>query len=562
MDLQQYDRMKSALAEILRSATMRSLPGGGEEVARDLFARLAEDRFNLVVVGRFSRGKTSLMNAMLGTDRLPTGVVPVTSVITTVSYGTEEKAVLYYQHTSLFLDIPLWQLAEHITEQGNPGNRRRIRMAEVQLPAELLRRGFYFVDTPGLGSSIIENTRTTEAFLPEADAFILVTSYDSPLSEEEQRILQTIHGSNRRVFVVLNKQDCVDAEQRAQVHEHLRAQLATVFGSEIPPVFSISARQGLEARLHGDPAEFAASGLPLFEAALLGFLVNEKRREFLLRMCDRIAVILNAQIGAQQDGVRLTALRAEVAAMRPVAVAPPIVSVSSNSISPTLPACEICSGVSEATFNFLATYQRELHGNRGALTDLAERRGLCPTHTSFFEALAAPMEICTGFAGVAERQAAYLRAAAQRQPNSVLACQAVMDALPTADSCPACEVARTVVARLVGHIANQLARDKAALRNLSAICLPHLHLLLSSIENPATIAALLQREADLLDRLAEDMRHFALKRAGMQRHLASKEEEASGVRALRVLVGHPRAQIGSPVSRMLSNVTPLSRHTG
>jgi len=35
MDLQQYDRMKSALAEILRSATMRSLPGGGEEVARD-----------------------------------------------------------------------------------------------------------------------------------------------------------------------------------------------------------------------------------------------------------------------------------------------------------------------------------------------------------------------------------------------------------------------------------------------------------------------------------------------------------------------------------------------
>ena len=194
MDLQQYDRMKSVLADILRSTQTR-LPSRGDETVRDLFGRLAEDRFNLVVVGRFSRGKTSLMNAMLGTDRLPTGVVPVTSVITTVSYGTEEKAVLYYQHTSLFLDIPLWQLADHITEQGNPGNRRRIRVAEVQMPAELLRRGFYFVDTPGLGSSIIENTRTTEAFLPEADAFILVTSYDSPLSEDEQRVLRIIHGS-------------------------------------------------------------------------------------------------------------------------------------------------------------------------------------------------------------------------------------------------------------------------------------------------------------------------------------------------------------------------------
>ncbi len=180
MDLQQYDHAKSVLAEILRSATIRTdrIP----EAVRNHFSQLAQDRFNLVVVGRFNRGKTTLMNAMLSTDRLPTGIVPVTSVITTVTYGSEEKVVLYYRHTSLFLEIPISQLAEHITERGNPGNRRGIRTAEVEMPAELLRRGFHFIDTPGLGSSIIENTRTTEAFLPEADAFVLVTSYDSPLS--------------------------------------------------------------------------------------------------------------------------------------------------------------------------------------------------------------------------------------------------------------------------------------------------------------------------------------------------------------------------------------------
>ena len=559
MDLQQYDRLKSTLAEILRGATMRAMPAGGDEVVRDLFARLAEDRFNLVVVGRFSRGKTSLMNAMLGTDRLPTGVVPVTSVITTVSYGTEEKAVLYYQHTSLFLDIPLQQLAEHITEQGNPGNRRRIRMAEVQLPAELLRRGFYFVDTPGLGSSIVENTRTTEAFLPEADAFILVTSYDSPLSEDEQRVLQTIQRSNRRVFVVLNKQDCVDAEQRMQAHEHLLRQLGGVFRDTIPPVFSVSARQGLEARLQANQPEFVESGLPAFESALLGFLVNEKRREFLLRMCDRIAVILNAQIAAREDESRLARLRAEVAAMQSTNLTPPTVSISAGTISPTLPACEFCTGVAEAVFNFLATYQRELHGDRATLVDLAERRGLCPGHTSFFESIAAPMEICTGFAGVAERQASYLRAAAQRQPTGPLACRAVDDALPTADSCPACSVAQNVADGIARRIVDRLARDQAALGNLSAVCLPHLRLLLTSIENPVTVAAVLRREADLLDRLAEDMRHFALKRAGMQRHLASKEEEVAGIRALRVLAGHPKARTEAPTVQTRGTVVPLSR---
>ena len=83
-----------------------------------------------------------------------------------------------------------------------------------------------------------------------------------------------------------------------------------------------------------------------------------------------------------------------------------------------------------------------------------------------------------------------------------------------------------------------------ALRELSAICLPHLNLLLDDIGDPGLVATVLLRQADLLDRLAEDMRHFALKRDGMRRHLTTKEEVAAGERALRVLVGNPHAQQG------------------
>ncbi|HTU55946.1 MAG TPA: dynamin family protein, partial [Acetobacteraceae bacterium] len=288
MELRQYDRIKTALAELLRAAAMGREQGPEREEVRALFARLAEDRFNLVMVGRFSRGKSTLMNAMLGTDRLPTGIVPVTSVITTVSYGSEERVVLRYLHTRLFLDVPISELALHITERGNPGNVRRIRTAEVQLPAELLRRGFYFIDTPGLGSPIVENTRTTEAFLPEADAFVLVTSYEGSLTEEESRILEDIRRSGRRVFVVVNKQDCADDAERAEVLAHLGARLAAIPGGLPREVYSLSARHALEARLAGDAAALAASGLPAFEAALLDFLLNEKRREFLLGMCGRI----------------------------------------------------------------------------------------------------------------------------------------------------------------------------------------------------------------------------------------------------------------------------------
>lgn len=76
MDLRGYEREKFRLAELLRSLAVLSGDPlrDDRERYRDLFVRLAEDRFNLVVVGRVSRGNSSLMNAILSMDRLPTGI--------------------------------------------------------------------------------------------------------------------------------------------------------------------------------------------------------------------------------------------------------------------------------------------------------------------------------------------------------------------------------------------------------------------------------------------------------------------------------------------------------
>jgi hypothetical protein len=109
---------------------------------RDLFVRLAADRFNLVVASRFNRGRSSLMNAVRGMDRLPIGIVPLASIITTVSYGTREKVTLQYQQRRLGSEISLEELPEYITQQGT----REQPHCDRKYPAESLRRGFYFVD--------------------------------------------------------------------------------------------------------------------------------------------------------------------------------------------------------------------------------------------------------------------------------------------------------------------------------------------------------------------------------------------------------------------------------
>jgi GTP-binding protein EngB required for normal cell division len=306
MDLKTYEQVKFELAELIRSGELVATgpftvqekdPNKRWNAAqpfRDLLTRLADDRFTIVVAGRFNRGKSSLMNAVLGVDRLPTWVVPLTSVITYVRYGTSERVLLDYYGSGLRGEARLEELPELVTEKGNPGNVKRIRAAEIQLPSEILRRGFFFVDTPGLGSAIFENSQTTERFIPEIDVLILVTSYESPLTEDEIRFLRQASASVRAVFVVVNKQDTVSPETRHEVLDYVAKTSQGVLNGGLSKPFSVSARDGLTAKQANDMEGLRSSGILDFEEELIHFLTAERSRLFLSAMFDRASVVLGS----------------------------------------------------------------------------------------------------------------------------------------------------------------------------------------------------------------------------------------------------------------------------
>jgi ribosome biogenesis GTPase A len=148
--------------------------------ARDvLAARLLDRSFNLVVVGEFKRGKSTLINALLGRDLLPTGVIPLTSVVTVLQFGMDAAASLIFDdgHTET---VSFDKLPEFVTERGNPKNVRGVREAHVMLPAPCLMDGIRVIDTPGIGSMHTHNTDLTYRYLPQADAVIFVASADQP----------------------------------------------------------------------------------------------------------------------------------------------------------------------------------------------------------------------------------------------------------------------------------------------------------------------------------------------------------------------------------------------
>lgn len=568
--LRSYEQDKFEIAEVVRSISnlFSSQDHPWQERLRELFVRLAEDRFNLVVVGRFNRGKTSIMNAILGTNRLPVGIVPLTSVITTVAYGPEERVVLKFKNSSLTSQIPIAQLPQYVTQNGNPGNVRGIKMAEVQLRAEILRRGFYFVDTPGLGSAIIENTRTTEDFLPEADAFLVVTSFDSPLTEEETGFLRSVRSSARRVFVAINKQDAVSMQERETVLSYVRDQLRAIHDGELPQIFSVSANDGLAAKQKGDIAGLAKSGISALEDALVSFLLAEKKDQFLLQMCGRVeavirdlpspadATILAAQIGALSQRIarsnqtkpvgNVTVLSRHdshnglaAPAVRPAA--PPQSELPSPQQFRT---CEICTHVNDVVWSAECSHQYEISTNRRRQMHFAAAGGLCSFHTWQYQTVASSYGICTAYPVLLDHIAAWLRRRAagdqQDRANSTIRIP-----VATPEQCLLCNIRDKAEAEAVSNVAHRLSKQGAnGIGALTAICIPHLSMLMRAVQDPRLIRMLMEHEATLLERLSEDMKRFALKHNAVKRYLENKEEETAAERTLLLVAGHRNVTVG------------------
>jgi hypothetical protein len=265
-----------------------------ENQARDLLARLAGDRFRLAVMGQFSRGKSTLMNALLGGAYLPMGALPMTSVITTVRYGTRPKAMIRRHQAALPVEVPLAQVADYVAASSIRRAEMRVANVEVEVPAEILRLGFEFIDTPGVGSSLTAGTAATRRFVPQADAVIFVTGFDSPLTEAETGLLADASRHAGRLFLILNKRDLVSGRDADQVRDFVRHRFRDL-GVAGPRVYGLSALEALEGALGNDQGRLSASGVPSLRADLELFLATGKTRLFLDNVASRTARLVSAQ---------------------------------------------------------------------------------------------------------------------------------------------------------------------------------------------------------------------------------------------------------------------------
>jgi hypothetical protein len=311
------------------------LVGSGEraDLRRRLdqaMARLQDPSIRVIVVGEFKQGKSKLINALVNAPVCPVDDDIATSVPTIVRYGEPASAAVLVPVPEKAAGeapgdggdgsierrpVDLADLPSLVSEQGNPGNSRKIAAAEVCLPRRILTGGLTIIDSPGVGGMGSTHTLTTLTALPTADAMLMVSDASQEYTEPELRFLRQAMRITPSVAAVLSKTDLYPEWRR--VEELDRTHLDQV--SPDIPLFPLSADLRLEASRLQDSELNAESGFPGLVAHLRNDVVGKAQRiqrrsisQDLLSVTDNLRLSLQSELEALENPAGTPQMLAEL----------------------------------------------------------------------------------------------------------------------------------------------------------------------------------------------------------------------------------------------------------
>ncbi len=245
----------------------------------ELDVALAEEEMSIVVVGEVNRGKSTFMNALLGSRVFPPAATVCTAAVTRLRDGAPRATLEFRDGKRRDLALgadPAGQLRE-VVSRRNP-DAQSLSAVDVWFPNRFARDGVVLLDTPGVNDPEVWREQITIEAVGRADAVILLLDAHAVVTGTETAFLrQHIFGSMvSRVLFVVNKADQLTEAERQKVWTRCQEQLAKACPD--PRVFLVSARQALLARTGAEGGDLPASGLPALEAELDRMLGQERVR--------------------------------------------------------------------------------------------------------------------------------------------------------------------------------------------------------------------------------------------------------------------------------------------
>ena len=239
--------------------------------------------FRVLISGEFKRGKSCLVNSLLGEKILPMKIAPCTSTITEVHYGEVPKLTIETPEQSI--EKPFEDLFQYCSIQGHqslPESERPIEKVIIEYPSRLSHQALTFIDSPGLNEDW-NRTRTSLREIAQADVLILVLSCEMALSQSEQLFIQThLLPYTDRLFFLWNRADAIwDKPMEREALEKRSQQHLQQYSNRI---FYVSAREGLLGQLTDDDARWTQSQINVVLQKVEEYVIQNKADEKLQRL--------------------------------------------------------------------------------------------------------------------------------------------------------------------------------------------------------------------------------------------------------------------------------------
>lgn len=174
---------------------------------------LRQGVFRLLVLGDMKRGKSTLLNALLGENLLPSDVNPCTAVLTVLRYGLEKKVTVYFKDGKSPHRLDFKSFKQQYTIDPEEAKRLEeqkkiafpdVEYAVVEYPLPLLEKGIEIVDSPGLNDTEARNELSLN-YINNCHAILFVLRASQPLTLAERRYLENyIKGRSLTVFFLIN----------------------------------------------------------------------------------------------------------------------------------------------------------------------------------------------------------------------------------------------------------------------------------------------------------------------------------------------------------------------
>lgn len=225
-------------------------------LCKSIMRKEVDNRFYLAVVGEFKRGKSTMINSLIGQDILPSDILPTTATINILEYSEEEYAeVIYSDGRKEQLELTKENLDKFTAQEGV--EPEEIDYIRVGLNSDILRNGIVIIDTPGVNDISQSRVEVTKNILPNCDAAIFLLDAAAPLTRTEAHFLETkiLTYKLESLLFIISKSDRLDEDELEESLEGASSRIKEVLEYDAP-LMAYSSREVMKSEANGSTHEY------------------------------------------------------------------------------------------------------------------------------------------------------------------------------------------------------------------------------------------------------------------------------------------------------------------